>query len=148
MTGTRCQICGRKKHLRKDRTIVHHCVGGPRCPGSGHPPIEQDDAFLVSYAAQIETAFDRAYQAVRDLEERRANWIDPALIMRRGALAGMSLKIGRRLKRIQTWAERYARTYDRHMMEQGCCWADKPPEYLIARYVKGFDILPPAYRMD
>lgn len=143
---TRCQICGKRKHLRKNGTIVHHCVGGPRCEGSGQLPIDVSDEFLVAYHARVQAAYERARDAIRELEDRRANYIDPALIHRRGALAGLSLKIGRRLKWVRSWAARYVRSYDRQMMEQGCCWADKPPPYLISRYVEEAGWTPPAFR--
>ena len=113
MSAFRCQIGGRRKHLRKNGTVVHHCVGGPRCPGSGYPPIEHDDARLIEYAAHVEAAYQRVYAAVRALEEARANWIDPALIVRRGTLAGQSLRIGRRLKRHREWPDRYRRSIAR-----------------------------------
>ncbi|WP_125953099.1 hypothetical protein [Novosphingobium sp. MD-1] len=133
MSAFRCQICGRRKHLRKDGTVVHHCVGGPRCPGSGHPPIEHDDARLISYAAEIERAYRKAYAAVRVLEERRANFIDPALIIRRGLFAGQALRIGRRLQRHRDWPERYRRSIARQMDRHGYAWAEPPPDYLVER---------------
>ena len=133
MSAFRCQICGRRKHLRKAGTVVHHCVGGLRCPGSGHPPIEHDDAWLIEYAARIEAAFEKTYAAVRSLEEARANWIDPALIYKRGLLAGQLLRIGRRLKRHQDWPARYRRSIARQMEQHGYAWADPPPAYLIER---------------
>jgi hypothetical protein len=133
MTRTRCQICGKRKHLRKNSTIVHHCVGGPRCPGSGHPPIEQDDAWLVEYAARVDADYQRVRDAIYALQDRRANFIDPALIIRRGVLAGLSIKLSRRIRRHQSWAERYARTMERDMMTQGWSWADAPPAYLVQR---------------
>ncbi len=146
MIATRCQICGRRKHLRKNGTLVYHHVGGPRCPGSGHPPIEVDDAWLVEYAAQLDAAYRQARDAIKALEDRRVNYIDPALIVRRGILAGDSLKIRRRLIRHHEWPARYIRTYDRHMMTQGYVWAGKPPAYLISRYVAKEGWTPPAFR--
>lgn len=133
MTEGRCQICNRRKGLRKNGTVVHHCVGGPRCPGAGYPPIEVDDARLRGYAAEVDAAFTRACQAVRELEERRANYIDPRLIMRRGSLAGLSLRIGRRLKRHREWPQRYRRSHDRQMAKFGYAYAVQPPAYLTAR---------------
>jgi len=133
MIDTRCQICGKRKHLRKNGTIAHHCVGGPRCPGSGHPPIEQDDAWLIEYADRAQRAYERVRDEIYALQDRRANYIDPALISRRGALAGLSLKLSRRVKRHREWAERYARSMERQMMTHGYGWADQPPAYLVAR---------------
>jgi len=136
MSAFRCQICGRRKPLRKNRTVVHHCVGGPRCPGSGYPPIEHDDGRLIEYAARIEAAYQRAYATVHALEAARANWIDPALIVRRGLLAGQALRIARRLKRHRDWPERYRRAMARQMEHHGYAWADPPPAYLVERESK------------
>ena len=133
MIATRCQICGKRKHLRKNGTIAHHCVGGPRCEGSGHPPIEHDDAWLIEYTARVQAAYGRARDAIRELEERRANYIDPALIIRRGLMAGLSLKLSRRLKRHRDWPERYVRSMERSMMLHGYGWAEAPPAYLVTR---------------
>ena len=138
MSGFRCQICGRRKALLKDGTVVHHCVGGPRCPGSGYPPIEHDDARLVAHAAEIKRAFRTACEAVQRLEEQRANRIDPALIIRRWLLAGQSLRIGRRLRRHRDWPERYRRSIARQMARHGYAWADPPPAYLVERAKSGF----------
>jgi hypothetical protein len=88
---------------------------------------------LVEYAARIDAAYRRAYEAVRVLNEARANWIDPALIVRRGTLAGQSLRIGRRLKRHREWPERYRRSIARQMEHHGYAWADPPPDYLVER---------------
>lgn len=139
MSAFRCQICGRRKALRKDGAVVHHCVGGPRCPGSGHPPIEHDDARLLRYAEEIEVAFRRACEAVRLLEEQRANFIDSALIIRRGLLAGQTLRIGRRLQRHRDWPERYRRSIARQMDKHGYAWAEPPPAYLVERGNKSRD---------
>jgi len=51
MSGYRCQICGRRKSLRKNGMLAHHYVGGAPCPGVGFLPIEQDDGHLIQYAA-------------------------------------------------------------------------------------------------
>lgn len=146
MIPTRCQICGRRKNVRKDGKIVHHFTAGDRCEGAGHPPIEEDDARLVELAAQLSAAYSRVAAEIRALEDRRANYIDPALIARRRALAARSLKIGDRLRRHQGWAARYVRKFDRDMMTQGYVWADKPPPYLISRYVEEAGWTPPAFR--
>lgn len=131
MSVGRCQICGRKKCLSKSGMIAHHCVGGPACPGTGYLPIEQDDARLVEYAAQVGAAYRNAREAVERLEEARANRIDRRLIVRRAILAGLALKIGRRLKRHRDWPERYQRSVARQMERQGYAWADPPPAYLV-----------------
>jgi hypothetical protein len=133
VSGLRCQICGRRKHLRKSGVIAHHCVGGPVCPGTGYPPIEHDDARLIDYAAQVDTAYQRAREAVRRLEDASTNWIDPALIVTRGLLAGLALRIGRRLRRHREWPERYERSMARQMERYGYAWADPPPSYLVER---------------
>lgn len=133
MTSTHCQICGRKKHLTKKGAIVFHFTRGDRCPGGGFPPIEIDDARLTTYAAELEQLAGAAAQRVRDLEERRANWIDPALISRRNQLWTDQYAVDRRLRRIQTWVARYRRAYDRQMMQHGYCWAIQPPAYLVTR---------------
>jgi hypothetical protein len=146
MINTRCQICGKRKHLRKDGMIAHHCVGGPVCPGKGHPPIELTDEWLAELSRRTDAAYEAAGAAIKALEDARANYIDPALITRRGLLAGQSLKLWRRLRRHRGWAARYVKSYDRQMMEQGCCWADKPPPYLISRYVGEIGWTPDAFR--
>ncbi|ODU71387.1 MAG: hypothetical protein ABT11_04265 [Novosphingobium sp. SCN 66-18] len=134
MSDARCQICGRRQHLRKNGLIPHHNVGGERCPGAGSPPIEQTDEHLVAYARAIETAFERACDTVRSLEESRANYIDPALVIRRGLLAGRLLKINRRVHRIRTWPARYDRSMARQMAKFGYAWAEPPPAYLVERH--------------
>ncbi len=146
MRRTRCQICGRGKHLRADGMIVHHFVGGDRCSGAAHPPIEVSDARLVEVVDLVEKAYCAVDAEIRALEARRANYIDPALLSRRAYLAGRSLKIQGRLRRIQGWAARYAKTYDRHMMTQGYVWADKPPPYLVDRHVAAIGFTPEAFR--
>jgi hypothetical protein len=133
MSEFRCQICGRRKHLRKSGVLAHHCVGGPVCPGTGYPPIEHDDARLIDYAAQVDTAYQKVREAVGRLEEARANWIDPSWIVRRGLLAGLTLRIGRRLKRHREWPSRYERSMARQRERYGYAWADPPPAYLIER---------------
>jgi len=145
MSPHRCQICGRRKHLRKDGGIAHHHVQGAPCAGIGHPPIELDDARLVDQAAQASREYLRLSDAIRELEDRRANFIDPALIRQRNASLSASIKLDRRLRRHQGWAARYARAYERDMYLQGCTWADKPPNYLIGRFLRGIDRIPDAY---
>lgn len=133
MSAGRCQICGRRKYLRKSAVIAHHCVGGPVCSGTGHLPIECDDACLIAYAAQVITAYEMAHETVQRLEDARANWIDPVLIVRRGVLAGHALRLGRRLKRHREWPARYQRSIPRQMERYGYAWSDPPPAYLVER---------------
>ena len=133
MSGYRCQICGRRKSLRKNGMVTCHYVGGAPCPGSGFPPIEHDDGCLFQRAAKAESDFQRAYDAVRRLEDARANWIDPALFIRRAALASHAVKLERRLKRHLDWPARYRRSIARQMERQGYAWAEPPPLYLVER---------------
>lgn len=133
MSAGRCQICGRRKYLRKSGVVAHHCVGGPVCPGTGYPPIEKDDARLIDLAGQADVAYQRVREAVNRLEDARANWIDPRLITRRGLLAGMTLRLGRRLKRHREWPARYRRSMARQMERFGYAWSDPPPDYLLER---------------
>lgn len=130
---TRCQICAKRKHLNKNGMVTHHCVGGPRCPGAGHPPIEHDDSFLREFTRRTNAAYDRVRDQIRALEDARANYIDPALIIRRGLLAGQALKLSSRLRRHLQWPERYQRQRDRQLYQHGYTWAEAPPAYLAAR---------------
>lgn len=130
---TRCQICGRRKHLRKDGTVVHHFTGGTRCEGAGFPPIEVDDGRLAEVVATLTAREREARAAIRELEERRANYIDPALRQRETALFLRRFKLERRLDRIRDWPRRYARARERQLYEHGYCWAEEPPAYLVAR---------------
>ena len=133
MSCDRCQICARRKSLRKNGMVTRHYVGGAPCPGSGFPPIEQDDARLMRCAADAESDFQRAYDAVGRLEDARTNWIDPALFIRRAALASHAVKLERRLKRHLDWPARYRRSIARQMERQGYAWAEPPPLYLVKR---------------
>ena len=142
----RCQICGRRKGSRKDGGLVLHHVRSLRCPGSGSPPIELSDERLASYAAEIDTQLAAVRAELRALEERRANWIDPALIDRRVVLLDLSIKITARLRRMRGWAARYHRIYDRDMMLQGWTWSEKPPGYMISRYLEEIGWTPAAFR--
>jgi len=67
------------------------------------------------------------------LEDARANWIEPALFIRRATLASQLVKIQRRLKRHLDWPARYRRSMARQMERQGYAWADPPPPYMIER---------------
>lgn len=129
----RCQICGRRKHLRKNGTIVFHHVRGDRCDGAGFLPIEQDDARLVAIVAEREARYDRLRAEIADLEERRANYIDPALIRARNYAWLAYREVEKRLVRHRDWPARYARSIARQMEKHGYAWADPPPAYLLAR---------------
>jgi hypothetical protein len=127
---TRCQVCGRKKHVRKDGAIVFHFTKGDRCLGGGHPAIERDDARLREVVAQATAAADRAAAHVRELQARRANDVDSA-IRRRNALWMIAFPLERRLARHEDWPARYARSMARQMEKHGYAWADPPPPYLL-----------------
>lgn len=129
---TRCQVCGRRKHVRKDGSITAHFTKGDRCLGGGFPPIERDDARLREVAEQATAAADRAATYVRELQERRANDVDSA-IRRRNALWLAALPLKRRLARHDDWPARYARSMARQMEKHGYAWADPPPAYLLRR---------------
>lgn len=124
---TRCQICGRRKGLRKDRMILHHYVGGEPCPGLGYPPIEESDARLEQYTVAVAIVASDLLGDLAALFDARANYIDPALIKRYGAASALATKIERRLERHRAWPERYRRQMER----QG--WGSPPPDYLIKR---------------
>lgn len=145
---TRCQICGRRKHTRKMGGIVMHHVNSDRCPGTGHPPIEYDDSWLRQCTREASAAWTAAQDEIDALVDARANYIEPRLINRRNYLLSVSCKLDARLRRIDGWAARYARTFDRQMMTQGYVWADKPPAYLIERYCVTLPVRPDAYREE
>lgn len=128
---TSCQICGRRRGLNKKGGVLHHHVHGRPCPGIGFPPIEQDDARLVEVLA-IAQAADKQYSIeLAGLFERRANYIDPALIDRASYAVSLSLRLERRLARHRAWPQRFAR----QMEKQG--WGSPPPDYLAARMNDG-----------
>lgn len=130
---TSCQICGRRRGTNKAGMILHHHVRSRVCPGTGFPPIEQDDARL-SQLLEEARAIDRACtEELRALFDRRANYIDPALIDRCGAAVSLSLRLERRLARHLEWPRRFARQMER----QG--WGSPPPAYLIARMKEQVD---------
>lgn len=121
---TRCQICGRRRGLNKAGTLLAHYVRGVPCLGAGYPPIEESDARLAELAAEVESASRAAGRELAALYDRRANWIDPALVARRYALEKRADQLARRLKRHRTWPARFARQMER----QG--WGMPPPAYL------------------
>lgn len=128
MTPQRCQICARRKPLRSNGTIVAHYVTGLPCPGAGYPPIEVTDTRLGELIVTAETEVARLARVIRDLEDRRANWIDPAIALHIGELRNQAEKLRRRQKRLDAWPRRFARDMER----QG--WGSPPPAYLAARY--------------
>lgn len=124
---TRCQLCGRRKSLTKSGGVGFHHVAGSPCPGAGFPPIEQTDADLERMAAEAEADLAAVRAELAALYDRRANWIDPALLHRRDALWAFSGRLRRRLDRHRAWPDRFAR----QMARQG--WGDPPPDYLLRR---------------
>lgn len=124
---TRCQICGRRKHLRKDQGVAHHHVDGVPCLGIGHPPIEQADDRLVECVALAEATDRRLTAQLAGLYERRANFIDPALITAMIASSKRARRLAARLKRHRDWPARFAREMERDG------WGSPPPEYLTQR---------------
>lgn len=124
---TRCQICGRRVRLRREGGIAHHHVQSHPCPGIGHPPIEQDDAALISRAAERAEAAERLGRELAALYASRANWIDPALKEAHLIALTEARRLHRRLRLHHGWPERFAR----QMARQG--WGDPPPAYLIER---------------
>lgn len=121
---TRCQICGRRRGLNKAGLILFHNVKGRPCPGAGFLPIEESDARLAELAVEIANAERAAGRELAALYERRANWIDPALVARRYDLGRQADQLARRLKRHRSWPARFAREMER----QG--WGSPPPAYL------------------
>ncbi|MEG3177020.1 hypothetical protein U1872_12330 [Sphingomonas sp. RB3P16] len=126
----RCQICGRRKGLRKNGTIVYHHVRGLPCAGAGAVPIEENDDRLRQVARETEGALRSARATIRALEARRANWIDPSLLKRRDDLRTRLDTLHRRIKRLDGWAD----LADRQMARYG--WCQRPPAYLLARQVQ------------
>lgn len=124
---TSCQICGQRRNTGKGDLILHHHVRGAVCPGTGFPPIEQDDARLVQVLADA-VALDRACaRELAALFDRRANYIDPALIDRASRAVSLALQLERRLARHRAWPDRFRR----QMETKG--WGSPPPQYLIDR---------------
>jgi hypothetical protein len=127
VSAYRCQICGRRTYLKKDGTVAHHHVVGAVCPGTGYPPIEHDDARLIGLASEIQARSDMIHATLRTLDQRRANWIDPALVARAHTLDAQLLKLTRRLTRHLNWPARYKRSMEKYG------WAMPPPPYLVRR---------------
>jgi hypothetical protein len=124
---TRCQICGRRKHLKKGGVIAHHHVKGVPCTGTGQLPIDQDDAFLASEARRLRDEQRRHSATIRALIERRANYIDPAIEKARDAAWAAADRLERRLKRHRDWPERFKREMEKYG------WGMPPPDYLVCR---------------
>jgi hypothetical protein len=124
---TRCQICGRRRGLNKAGGMLFHNVRGSPCLGVGFPPIERTDSRLAELADETAIATRDAARELSELRERRANWIDPALVVRVSTLATLRDRLRRRLDRNRAWPARFAR----QMEQRG--WGDPPPDYLTAR---------------
>ena len=124
---TSCQICGRRRNTGKGGLILHHHVRGTPCPGAGFPPIEQDDARLVEVLRWADATDAACSRELAALYDRRANYIDPALLERAGRAITMKLRLQRRLDRHRAWPQRFARQMER----QG--WGNPPPAYLVDR---------------
>jgi len=123
----RCQLCSRRKALRANGTIVAHYTGGGPCEGAGFAPLEETDARLVQLLEKTEREIAEIGAEIRELVDRRANWIDPRLADRRGALLSRAAWLRRRLHRLHSWPARFVREMER----QG--WGYPPPAWLIAR---------------
>jgi hypothetical protein len=106
--------------------LFHHVRGVP-CLGAGFPPIEESDARLAELAAELALAERAAGRELAALYDRRANWIDPALVARRHDLGKRADSLARRLKRHRSWPERFARQMERDG------WGMPPPAYLLTR---------------
>lgn len=124
---SRCQICGRRKGLRQDGTIVHHYVAGVPCMGIGHPPIESDDAHLAACRDKAADEWRAARDHIAELLARRVNWIDPRLERRREELFDLYLRLQRRLDRHRAWPARFRRQMERDG------YGMAPPAYLLER---------------
>lgn len=136
---TRCQVCGRRQGLKADGTIRFHNVRTAPCPGVGYVPIEQDDARLREYAAEVEKASSDANSELAALFERRANYIDPDLLRRAGDAVSESLRLNRRIARLDAWPARFERDMER------LGYGSPPPDYLRER-AKLATVASPLYR--
>lgn len=127
MSGGRCQLCGRRKATRADGTIAAHYAGGVPCRGVGALPLDRDDRRLEEIIRELELELASIVAELRDLRDRRANWIDPTLPRRRTFLEDEAFRLRRRLKRHRDWPARYSRQMERFG------YADVPPAYLLDR---------------
>lgn len=121
-----CQICGRAIALRQTGNISHHHVRGYACEGIGYPPLEQSDSRLAELAAQARYEAEDGTEKLAALYQRRANWIDPKLVLHTSTARLRADKLARRLRRHRQWPVRFAR----QMATQG--WGDPPPAYLLS----------------
>lgn len=124
---SKCQLCGRRIRERVDGRLVVHHARGDLCPGSGHPPIERDDARLAEVVEAREREAERLGRRLADLRDRRANYVAPGLIEAERRAVRDALRLRRRLDRHRRWPDRFRREMDR----QG--WGDPPPRYLVER---------------
>lgn len=121
-----CQICGRRKGLKKNGTVVMHHVRGERCQGTGHPSLDYSHDALAAEIERLRAEAQKFRKAIRRLEDRRANWIDPRYAVRQRELERQADKLARRLKRHLGRPARYRR----QMETRG--WSDEsPPQYLL-----------------
>lgn len=127
MSAGRCQVCGRRRAERSAGGLVKHYVRGVPCPGVGFPPLERDDHRLEGYLAELDVAIAEARRQLRELEDRRANYIPPALVERRNELSRTRDRIAGRLSRHRGWPGRYRRSLERYG------YALPPPAYLLER---------------
>lgn len=82
---------------------------------------------MAAVLREAEAADRECLRELASLYERRANYIDPALVERAGRAVSMKLCLERRLQRHRTWPQRFARQMER----QG--WGNPPPAYLLER---------------
>lgn len=126
MSRYRCQICGRRKGLKRDGGIVMHHVQGDRCPGTGHPPLEHGHQALQGEIDRLKAQARAKRAFVRDLLARRVNYIDPAHETIAWDCEQRAASLSRRLKRHLDWPARF----ERQMATQG--HGQPPPAYLIS----------------
>lgn len=127
MNRGKCQICGRRRPLKKSGGMVHHHVKGIPCRGKDHPPLEVDDRALEAEAAHYRAIEAKHRAAIKELVARRANWIDPAISAAASQAWYSAYLMERRLARHRAWPERYRKQMERDGM------AMPPPAYLLER---------------
>lgn len=110
MSPHRCQVCGRRKWLKADGTIVAHFTRGDRCLGAGYPPLAESDERLVWAIDHAEQQAAHFLGIIRDHRERRLNeplplgvWVSAAHWTKQ------EMTLGRRLKRHRDAPARRAR---------------------------------------
>lgn len=73
MIGTQCQVCGRRKPLRQDGTIVHHYRQGWLCAGTGFAPAGAATDAIERAIAIAQAADDRHMREWQRHRELRLN---------------------------------------------------------------------------